>query len=340
MSSWGAAVVTQDTRARRNLGQWLRDNWIEVLLLAILAIAFLWYFRIGRALLMEDRESTTVLPAAVPTLAVDEGVLTFSGQTALNYVAELQALGPRPAGSTAALSAAALLEQELRRMGWNVEAQEFERDGITLRNVIARAGPDGDPLLVGTHYDTRALADRDPDEARRVEPAPGANGSSSGVAVLLELATTLDLGLLTRPVVLAFFDGGDQAGLDGWPPAVGATEATKALGPSAMILVDTVGAENQRFLLDPNSDPRLSEQLWMLASRLGYDQWFISEAGPAVVGGHQPFKDQGIPVAAIAGADYAYRHTMADTVDQVDVASLERVGRVLEAYLRSRVMPR
>lgn len=332
--------MTQDTPARRNLGQWLQDNWIEILLLAILVIAFLWYFRIGRVLLVEDRESTTVVPAAVPTLAVDEGVLTFSGQTALNYVAELQALGPRPTGSAAVLDAATLIEQELRRQGWELEVQDFERDGVALRNVIAKAGPDGDPLLVGTHYDTRALADRDPDETRRAEPAPGANGSASGVAVLLELASTLDLGLLTRPVVLAFFDGGDQAGLDGWPPAVGASEAMKTLGPSAMILVDTVGARNQRFLLDPNSDPQLSEQLWMLASQLGYDQWFIPQEGSAVPGDHQPFKDQGIPVAAIAGADYAYRHTMADTVDRVDVASLERVGRVLEAYLRYRVMPR
>lgn len=340
MSQQGDSAVTQNSRARRSPGQWLRDSWIEVLLLAILAAAFLWFFRIGRTLLAEDRTSTTAVPAVASTLTVDEGVLTFSGQTAMSYVEEFQALGPRPVGSPAALDAAILIEQELRRQGWRVEVQDFERDGIALRNVIAWAGPDGEPLLIGTHYDTRALADQDPDTTRRREPAPGANGSASGVAVILELASTLDLGLLTRPVALAFFDGGDQAGLDGWPPAVGATEAAKSLKSNAMILVDTVGAEGQRFLLDPNSDLRFGEQLWMLASQLGYEQWFIPQVGPPVTGDHQPYRDQGIPVVAIAGADYAYRHTMADTADQVDIASLERVGRVLEAYLRSRVMPR
>lgn len=330
--------MTRITRAQRSPGQWLRDNWIELVLLAILAAALLWSFRIGRALLVAN-PPPTVVPAVVPTLAADIGVLSFNSQRAMQFVAELQALGPRPPGSPAALDTATLIEQELRRQGWDVTVQAFERDGITLRNVIARAGPDGTTLLVGAHYDTRALADQDPDSDRRGEPAAGADGSASGTAVLLELASILDLGLLARPVVLAFFDGGDQAGLNGWTPGVGANEAAETLRPGAMILLDAVGAEGQRFLLDPNSDPQLSGQLWALASQLGYDQWFISQAGPPVVGDHLAFRDQGVPVAAIAGADYARRHTTSDTVDQVDIAGLERVGRVLEAYLKSRTLP-
>ena len=45
--------------------------------------------------------------------------------------------------------------------------------------------------LIGAHYDTRRLADNDPDPALRTEPVPGANDGASGVAVLLELARTL-----------------------------------------------------------------------------------------------------------------------------------------------------
>lgn len=332
--------MTQNSRVRRSPGQWLRDNWIELLLLAILAAALLWYFRIGRDLLGENRPPTGPIPAAIPTLAADVGALAFSGQAAMSYVAEIQALGPRVPGSAAAFDTVTLIEQELRRHGWEVATQAFERNGVTLRNVIARAGPDGEALLVGTHYDSRALADQDPDAARRDEPAPGANGSASGVAVLLELARHLDLGLLTRPVVLAFFDGGDQADLDGWPPAVGATQAAQMLRPGTMISVATVGAQDQRFLIDPNSDRQVSEQLWALARLLGYDQWFVPRAGPQVEGDHLPFRDEGIPVAAIAGTDYASLHTTSDTADQIDPASLERVGRVLEAYLKNRALPR
>lgn len=308
--------------------------------MAVLAIALLWFLRIGRALLAEST-APAAIPAPVPTLATaDVGALAFSGQQAMGFAAELQALGPRPAGSLSASDAATLIEQELRRQGWDVLVQAFEQDGVTLRNVIARAGPDGTATLVATHYDTRAVADKDPDSTRRAEPAPGANGSTSGAAVLLELASTLDLGLLARPLVLAFFDGGDQAGLNGWPAAVGATEVAKSLEPGSMILLDTVGAEGQRFLLDPNSDPQLSGQLWTLAGQLGYGQWFIAKTGPPVVGDHLPFRDRQVSVVAIAGTDDANRHTTADTIDRVDPASLERVGRVVESYLRSRTASR
>ena len=55
--------------------------------------------------------------------------------------------------------------------------------------MIAKRG-EGPIVLLGTHYDTRPLADRDPND--RTEPVPGANDGASGVGVLLELARTLD----------------------------------------------------------------------------------------------------------------------------------------------------
>ena len=36
---------------------------------------------------------------------------------------------------------------------------------------------------------------------------------------------------------------------------------------------------------------------------------------------------------SIAGHDYPYRRTVEDTVDKIDAASLDRVGRLLQAYL-------
>ena len=59
----------------------------------------------------------------------------------------------------------------------------------TFRNIIGRIGTQQTQrVMIGTHYDTRSTADKDPDEARRSEPIIGANDGGSGVAVLLEMA--------------------------------------------------------------------------------------------------------------------------------------------------------
>jgi hypothetical protein len=50
---------------------------------------------------------------------------------------------------------------------------------------------------------------------------------------------------------------------------------------------------------------------------------------------HIPFKNRGIPAVDIIDFDYPHWHTTADTADKVSAASLERVGRTLEAYLEA-----
>jgi len=88
------------------------------------------------------------------------------------------------------------------------------------RNVIATRGS-GATVLLGTHYDTRPVAENDPLEPN--SPVPGANDGASGVGVLLEVARTLDPTITAdRRVMLAFLDGEDRGDIDGWEWAVGA----------------------------------------------------------------------------------------------------------------------
>ena len=70
-----------------------------------------------------------------------------------------------------------------------VGAAVYLRGLVELSNVIASFRPLArDRVLLGAHWDTRAIAERDPDPANRATPIPGANDGASGVAVLLELA--------------------------------------------------------------------------------------------------------------------------------------------------------
>jgi putative aminopeptidase FrvX len=191
--------------------------------------------------------------------------------------------------------------------------------------------------LLGAHYDASPLADRDPTEANRALPAPGANDGASGVAVLLELARTLDQDRLPGQVTLAFFDA--QYGSDGAPAAAGvqefirASQAAPGALPQTAVLVDLLGGVAQQFTIDAASDPALSQQVWRLADDLEFSGWFVPETQAGLELGQTALAGAGVPTAVIAaGADPAYR-TLQDTPDRIDPQGLARVGQVLRAWL-------
>jgi Zn-dependent M28 family amino/carboxypeptidase len=190
-------------------------------------------------------------------------------------------------------------------------------------------------VIIGAHYDTRPVADQDPNPDQRQQPILGANDGASGVAVLLELARVLEQEQLERQVWLAFFDAEDRGRLDGWPFSVGAREMAQNLviRPQAVVVVDMIGDADQNIYYERNSDPELSAELWAIAGELGYSDSIIPQAKHTIIDDHLPFIEQGIPSVDMIDFDYPYWHTLEDTADKVSPTSLERVGRTLEVWL-------
>jgi glutaminyl-peptide cyclotransferase len=253
---------------------------------------------------------------------------SFDGERAYQYALDQCEIGPRPAGSEAGWATGEYILGMLEELGWQTETQEFEYEGVRLRNVIGKRGQ-GPVLILGAHYDTRPVADRDPEHAD--EAIVGGNDGASGVAVLLELADVLGQYELQNEVWLVFFDGEDSGGVNGWPFSVGSAYMAENLTvePAWVVVVDMVGAKDQVFYYEGNSDPALRESLWAIAGELGYGE-FVRQVGRSIVDDHLPFVEAGIPAVDIIGFPYAYWHTLGDTCDQVSAESLERVGRVLE----------
>ena len=256
----------------------------------------------------------------------------FSGQEALQQAAAQLDLGPRPTGSEAGWATGDYILNRLEELGWETEVQETTFRGVKLRNLWAHAGS-GPVVIVGAHYDTRPHADND--ETDPNQWILGANDGASGVAVLLELARVLDRDSLSAEVWLTFFDAEDRGRLDGWPYSVGAAMMARQLEvtPQAVIVLDMVGDKDQRFLLEKNSDPALSGEIWDIGASLGYQEQFISEPMGGVIDDHLPFKQMGIPVVLVIDFTYPAWHTSDDTLDQISAESLERIGRVMEVYL-------
>jgi len=259
---------------------------------------------------------------------------SFDGERALAHVQALCDLGPRHVGSKGNEAAVAYIQAHLEEYGWDVTRQEFAHRGLPVRNVIGQKG-DGPLILLGTHFDTRPLADLDPED--RSQPVPGANDGASGTAVLLELARVLDERASDQATIqLAFFDGEDRAGLGGWSCCVGSYHAVAELSerPAYVIVVDMVGDATQELYFEWSSTLWLQERIWRLADSMGYDHYFVAEHRHAIADDHTPFLQQGIPAALIIDFDYIYWHTTQDTPDKLSAASLQRVGSVLETLLK------
>jgi Zn-dependent M28 family amino/carboxypeptidase len=267
---------------------------------------------------------------AVTSCARKDGL--FDGERAYQHVEAQCAIGPRIVGTEGGRQAAQYIARELDKLGWLVEVQEFTFRGVVGQNIVASRGS-GDLYVIGAHYDTRPIADRDPTD--KTQPVPGANDGASGVAVLLELARVLDLSKVDKQVWLAFFDAEDCGNINGWPFSVGAAEMAEHMSvrPKAVVVVDMVGDEDQRFMWETASNEELNRTLWSIAATLGYENEFIPRLGYSIMDDHVPFLQRGFLAVDIIDFDYPYWHTTQDTPDKVSAQSLQRIGRVLEKWL-------
>jgi glutaminyl-peptide cyclotransferase len=262
--------------------------------------------------------------------------LLFDGEAAFALAEQQMRFGARVPGSEAHVQAGEWIAAELESNGWSVEVESFDYYGVVLRNIVGKLGDSAaGPIVLGAHYDTRPKADRDPLSPDL--PVPGANDGASGVAVLLELARVLPSQLSGQEVWLVFFDGEDSGGIDGWEWSAGASAFAAALDkvPQAVVVVDMVGDSDLRLPREGNSDPLLAGQIWSVARQQGATA-FSDDVGPSIVDDHIPFLNLGIPAVDIIDIDYPYWHTTGDTLDKISPASLEQVGRVLEAWVLSR----
>jgi hypothetical protein len=258
----------------------------------------------------------------------------FNGERAFQDAAYQMSLGPRVAGTEAHTQAVAWIANILRQAGWDVEIQKTEMLGHPIQNVVAKRGSGQPWIIFGAHYDSRLLADQDPDPAARELPVPGANDGASGVAVLLELARVLPQGT-DGQIWLVFFDAEDNGDIEGWDWILGSRAFADSLQskPDGVIVVDMIGDADLNIYREANSDTPLVDQIWQQAAELGHGDVFINSLKYSMLDDHSPFLGRGISAIDIIDFDYAYWHTRADTLDKISASSLQAVGETLLAWL-------
>ena len=266
---------------------------------------------------------------------------SYDGELAFAFLERQCEFGPRYPGSDGHEAMREWLVDTLDGYADAVSVQEFtvERTDsveVALANVIASFNMDArERVLLGAHWDTRPIAEHDPDEANRGTPILGANDGGSGVAVLLTLAAMMSERSPAVGVDLVFFDGEDGGNGGGLPEfCVGSTVFAQRMGayaPSYAVVVDMVGDSDLAIPREPNSlnaCPSVVAMVWDAAERVGATS-FSDVTGTAMFDDHVPLIRAGIPSALIIDFDYTFWHTLEDTPDKCSPESLREVGAVL-----------
>ncbi len=259
----------------------------------------------------------------------------FNGDSAFRHIENLGDIGPRPPGTPAAEQGFAYIVEHLRPYVDSVDTQVFYYDGLVFRNIIGHAGTGTPRALLGTHWDTRPIAEKE----NPMLPVFGANDGSSGVAVLLELARSLKERGVDYPIDFVFFDGEDYGHL---PLILGSKYFARALEDPAVyafgVVVDMVGDRDLEIYKERGSQTYagdLVNEIWAVALELG-EQTFRPDVKYELSDDHRPLNEVGIPTALIIDFDYPHWHTLSDTPDKCSPESLRAVGRVLSAFLDRR----
>jgi glutaminyl-peptide cyclotransferase len=256
----------------------------------------------------------------------------FDGQRAYNDILAQVAFGPRIPGSHAHAKTIVYIQDQLKDSGWNSKVQRISWKDYPVANIIGSRTEQTPQIILGAHFDSRILADRDLDSGREL-PVPGANDGASGVAILLELSRCLPIDII--PTWLVFFDYEDNGGLDGrdWIMGSKAFVSEMYFQPRAVIIVDMVGDTDLNIFIERNSDTQLVTEIWEQAAMLGYEKQFVQSSKYGILDDHTPFLEAGIPAVDIIDFDYPFWHMTSDTPDKVSPKSLQIVGETLFAWM-------
>lgn len=276
----------------------------------------------------------------------DKAIKAFSGKRAFEYLEKQVALGPRYPGAHGHLVCKVFLEEELRKFSQDVRTQNFKftekskkiKKKYKLQNLSATfSRGQGNPILIGAHWDTRRHATEEVLPQKKHLPVPGANDGASGTAVLLELARVFQKHPPPNHVTLAFFDAEDQGEVRNWPFCVGSDYFAKRLDIQykSVIIVDMIGDKNQEIYKEQNSlkyAPQLVEKIWSLAGGMKITS-FKNSAKYSIFDDHVAFLQRGMQAVDLIDFDYPYWHTTEDTPDKCSAKSLKNVGNVLISFV-------
>jgi len=270
---------------------------------------------------------------------------------AMGYLKEICKIGPRISATDGMKKQQELIQKHFEKLGAKVEYQRFQakqqsqQEKVEMANLIVSWHPERTRrVILCSHYDTRPIADQEPNMRRWRDPFVSANDGGSGVALLMELGHQMKDLKTNVGVDFVFFDGEeyifrrDDEYFFG-SKAFGSEYRRGLRGKvqySAAILLDMIGGKNASFPIEQKSwwqASTLVAEVWGIAAELKCHA-FKKEAGPEVLDDHIALNRAGIPAIDIIDFSYPHWHRLTDTPENCSPESLEQVSKVLLVWLQ------
>ncbi|QEE16533.1 M28 family peptidase [Promethearchaeum syntrophicum] len=287
----------------------------------------------------------------------------FNSSFAYNNIETQLSFGDRIPGSNGSFDCAKNISSEMQKYGESA-LYNFSINGFQCNNIISRINPNKSQIVIfASHYDSRAVAEKDPNSSLRSEPIDGANDGGSGVAVMMEMARVIAEAKINWNVSFwfVFFDAEDQgesrgiSGINGWDWCEGSEWMVEEMenqpniyfreGQSldtihSFILFDMVGGTNLKFIRESHSNDDLTDEVFKIGNSLGYEVNFpLNGATRTYIDDHVPFAQKGIPTLDLIiefdnlNCGWPYHHTSGDTIENISEESLEITGRTALQYV-------
>ncbi len=275
--------------------------------------------------------------AAIPGMTPDD----FDLAVATGAVRHLAGrIGPREATGPAYARAARWVGRRLVELGYAVQRQPVAVPAGSSWGVPVPAGrsvnviatppgfePEAPHLVVGAHLDT-------------VPQAPGAEDNASGIGVMLAAAGAAAVTRTRLHVVFIAFGAEEpRSATDPEQHHFGSRAYVEALAPGerdairAMISLDRVGVGAVVPVGSANDTDPVQRQLLAAARRAGVP---TRPASGQRSSDHWSFVRAGLPAARLGSTPYDGYHSAQDVVAVVEPVQLERVGRLVLAWLAAR----
>jgi glutaminyl-peptide cyclotransferase len=277
----------------------------------------------------------------------------FDAKRALGYLEELCKIGPRISGSEGMKKQQQMLEKHFKEQGGKIEWQRFtatqksdpRRQEVSMANLIVSWFPDRNRrVILCSHYDTRPLADQEPDARNWRKPFLSANDGGSGVAFLMELAHHIKDIKINVEVDFVIFDGEEYVFQEGDDYFFGSRHFGRTYRKmrrkpnySAAILLDMVAGKKPHFPIDPYSWEHASDlvrAVWSIARELECSAFDVSSFGRSMSDDHVPLNENGIPAIDIIDARYPHWHRLSDVPANCSGESMAQVAKVLSVWLQ------
>jgi len=272
-------------------------------------------------------------------------MIPFDKKKAWALLKDLSSRGKRPPGTREHKNAIQYLFQSMQVVCPKTWLQPFplklRGNKIHCSNIcgLTEGKDPSSTICIGSHFDTRWIADREQDIKKKNMPIPGVNDGTSGVVIILELARILQLYKPEHNVLFILFDAEDIGKIDGYDFGYGAAYYAQhgEIIPDSVIALDMVGGTNMHLTIDLNSlsldkSRQIFDRIFKIGRSFNYPCFFENPIN-LIISDHYPFLQRNIPACILIDINYPQWHTHSDTIEYCSEESLKYIGDVLFRYL-------